>query len=65
MTKRVVIGVYKGEPILDHEDMNTEIKCPDCGVMAGEQYEDHPLNYVCLACGYEWTDGMDDWREDR
>jgi len=68
MTVRVIVGVYKGEMVID--DIDSDIKCPNCDQKAGEEMTDHPGAFECVACGYFWTDAprnadMMDWREDR
>ena len=69
-TQMRVIGVYQGEPVLDHVDFETGVKCPNCDTEAGEEDSDHPGSFECLACGFVWSDAplnidIEDYRGDR
>lgn len=70
MAQRLV-GRYQGEAAFDNDDWDSEIKCPSCGLRAGEKDDDHSSIgmpcYHCTECGYVWSDPCDisDWRQDR
>jgi hypothetical protein len=70
MTQRLM-GRYQGEAVFDNDDWDSDIRCPSCGLMAGEKDDDHSCIglpcYSCAECGYVWSDPQDitDWREDR
>jgi uncharacterized Zn finger protein len=66
-----LIGRYQGEAVFDNDDWDSEIKCPSCGLNAGEKDGDHSssgtLCYHCAECGYVWSEPCDieNWREER
>jgi transposase-like protein len=70
MVQRLV-GRFHGEAVYDNDDWDSEIKCPSCGITAGEKDETHSgiqyQYFTCASCGYTWQNVADipDWREER
>jgi len=69
MTVRQV-GIYEGKPVFDDDEFDSEVKCPNCGINAGEKDETHSgkfqFYFTCEACGYFWQEVAEPYgREER
>ena len=66
-----LVGYYHGDPVFDQVDDESDIRCPQCGLMAGDKDETHSgiqcMYFTCTECGYSWQEVSDipDWREER